>query len=68
MNHDIKKKGSYGVFASINIIQENNGTENEFEIPKGMKHRPICNELVKCLLIEMEGTLNQENTGGTYTA
>ena len=22
MNHDIKKKGSYGVFASINIIQE----------------------------------------------
>jgi mannose-6-phosphate isomerase-like protein (cupin superfamily) len=36
-------------------------------IPKGMKHRPICNELVKCLLIEVEGTLNQENTGGTYT-
>lgn len=36
-------------------------------IPKGTKHRPICNELVKCLLIEVEGTLNQENTGGTYT-
>ena len=29
-------------------------------IPKGMKHRPICNELVKCLLIEVEGTLNQQ--------
>lgn len=26
-----------------------------------------CNELVKCLLIEVEGTLNQDNTGGTYT-
>lgn len=35
-------------------------------IPKGTKHRPICDSLVKCLLIEVEGTLNQENTGGTY--
>ncbi len=24
-------------------------------IPKGMKHRPICKGLVKCLLIETEG-------------
>ncbi len=35
-------------------------------IPKGTKHRPICNTLVKCLLMEVEGTLNPENTGGTY--
>lgn len=35
-------------------------------IPKGTKHRPICRALVKCLLIEVEGTLNKENTGGTY--
>ncbi|MDE5581433.1 MAG: cupin domain-containing protein [Treponemataceae bacterium] len=35
-------------------------------IPKGTKHRPVCKELVKCLLIEIEGTLNKENTGGTY--
>lgn len=35
-------------------------------IPKGTKHRPICRNLVKCLLIEVEGTLNKENTGGTY--
>ena len=35
-------------------------------IPKGTKHRPVCKELVKCLLIEVEGTLNKENTGGTY--
>ena len=35
-------------------------------IPKGTKHRPVCKKLVKCLLIEVEGTLNKENTGGTY--
>ncbi len=35
-------------------------------IPKGTKHRPVCKTLVKCLLIEVEGTLNKENTGGTY--
>ncbi len=35
-------------------------------IPKGTKHRPVCKSLVKCLLIEAEGTLNQSNTGGTY--
>lgn len=35
-------------------------------IPKGTKHRPICKNLVKCLLIEVEGTLNNDNTGGTY--
>lgn len=36
-------------------------------IPKGTKHRPVCKALVKCLLVEVEGTLNNENTGGTYT-
>ena len=36
-------------------------------IPKGTKHRPVCRSLVKCLLIEVEGTLNKENTGGTYS-
>lgn len=35
-------------------------------IPKGIEHRPVCKSLVKCLLIEVEGTLNKENTGGTY--
>ncbi len=35
-------------------------------IPKKTLHRPICKELVKCLLIEMEGTLTKDNTGGTF--
>jgi RimJ/RimL family protein N-acetyltransferase/mannose-6-phosphate isomerase-like protein (cupin superfamily) len=35
-------------------------------VPKGVSHRPICKGLVKCLLIEKDGTLTNENTGGTY--
>lgn len=35
-------------------------------VPKGTRHRPVCKSLVKCLLIEVDGTLNKENTGGTY--
>jgi mannose-6-phosphate isomerase-like protein (cupin superfamily) len=35
-------------------------------IPKGTRHRPVVRELVKCLLIELGGTLTAENTGGTY--
>lgn len=37
-------------------------------IPKGIRHRPVCKGLVKCLLIEAEGTLDESNTGGTYRA
>ncbi|MDR1805429.1 MAG: cupin domain-containing protein [Clostridium sp.] len=33
-------------------------------IPKGTRHRPVVTTLVKCLLIEVDGTLNAENTGG----
>ena len=35
-------------------------------VPKGIEHRPICTTEVTCLLIEKEGTLTAENTGGTY--
>jgi mannose-6-phosphate isomerase-like protein (cupin superfamily) len=35
-------------------------------IPKGTLHRPVCETLVKCLLIEINGTLTKENTGGSY--
>lgn len=35
-------------------------------VPCGIRHRPVCKGLVKCLLIEKEGILNRENTGGTY--
>ena len=35
-------------------------------VPKGTSHRPVCKGLVKCLLIEKDGTLTKENTGGAY--
>jgi len=35
-------------------------------VPKGTRHRPVCKSLVKCLLIELDGTLNEGNTGGEY--
>ena len=44
-------------------------TEGDFIIiPHGTRHRPVCKKLVKCLLVEVEGTLNKNNTGGTYEA
>lgn len=36
-------------------------------VPKGTKHRPICKTLVKILLIDLSGALNNENCGGSYT-
>ena len=42
---------------------------NEGEIiivPKGIRHRPVVKGLSKFLLIELEGTLNKENSGELY--
>lgn len=36
-------------------------------VPKGMKHRPVCTTLVKILLIDLSGALNNENSGGSYS-
>lgn len=35
-------------------------------VPKGMKHRPVVEKLTKFLMIELEGTLNKENSGDLY--
>lgn len=41
--------------------------EGEFIIvPKGKKHRPVVKELSKFLMIELDGTLNKENSGDLY--
>ena len=41
--------------------------EGEFIIvPKGVKHRPVVKLLAKFLMIELEGTLNKENSGDLY--
>jgi len=35
-------------------------------VPKGARHRPVITSLVKILLIDQCGALNNENCGGTY--
>ena len=41
--------------------------EGEFIIvPKMMRHRPIVKGLSKFLMIELDGTLNKENSGDLY--
>jgi quercetin dioxygenase-like cupin family protein len=37
-------------------------------VPKGVRHRPVVKELTKFLMIELEGTLNKENSGALYEA
>lgn len=57
-------EGSFEIELEEGLVNLNEG---EFIIiPKGTRHRPVCTSLVKCLLIELDGTLNKENTGGTY--
>lgn len=36
-------------------------------IPRGIEHKPICNEVCTVMLIEPSGTLNTGNAGGSLT-
>ena len=35
-------------------------------VPKGTRHRPVVTSLSKFLMIELEGTLNKQNSGDLY--
>jgi mannose-6-phosphate isomerase-like protein (cupin superfamily) len=35
-------------------------------VPKGQRHRPVVGELSRFLMIELDGTLNKENSGELY--
>ena len=35
-------------------------------VPKGIRHRPVVKALTKFLMIELDGTLNKENSGDLY--
>lgn len=35
-------------------------------VPKGILHRPVVKGLTRFLMMEMEGTLNKENSGDLY--
>ena len=69
--HDNSDEMFYCIEGEFDIEFEDGLThlcEGDFIIiPKGTRHRPVCKSLVKCLLIEVEGTLNKSNTGGSYT-
>jgi mannose-6-phosphate isomerase-like protein (cupin superfamily) len=57
-------EGTFELEFEDDLITMNQG--DMLIVPKGVRHRPVCKSLVKCLLIELDGTLNESNTGGTY--
>lgn len=57
-------EGSFHLETEEGLTEVNTG---EFIIvPKGVKHRPVVKELSKFLMIELDGTLNKENSGDLY--
>ncbi len=57
-------EGSFQLETEEGLHRVNQG---EFIIvPKGTRHRPVVGELTKFLMIELEGTLNKENSGDLY--
>lgn len=57
-------EGSFHLETDEGLIKVNEG---EFVIvPKGIRHRPVVKSLTKFLMIELEGTLNKENSGDLY--
>ncbi len=57
-------EGSFQLETEEGLTRVNTG---EFIIvPKGIKHRPVVEELTKFVMIELQGTLNKENSGDLY--
>jgi mannose-6-phosphate isomerase-like protein (cupin superfamily) len=42
------------------------GTGELVVVPKGVRHRSAVDELTRFLMIELDGTLNKENSGDLY--
>ncbi len=59
-------EGTFRLETEEGLLRVNEG---EFVIvPKGKRHRPVVESLAKFLMIELEGTLNKENSGDRYEA
>lgn len=57
-------EGGFHLETDEGLIEVNEG---EFIIvPKGIRHRPVVKGLSRFLMIELEGTLNKENSGDLY--
>lgn len=68
--HELSDELFYVIEGSFQIETEDGllrVDEGEFVIvPKGTKHRPVVGALAKFMMIELEGTLNKENSGNLY--
>ncbi|MDO5294434.1 MAG: cupin domain-containing protein [bacterium] len=57
-------EGSFELETEEGLTRVNQG---EFVIvPKGIRHRPVVKELTKFMMMELDGTLNKENSGDLY--
>jgi len=57
-------EGSFHLETDEELLRVDQG---EFVIvPRGIRHRPVVKELTRFLMIELEGTLNKENSGELY--
>lgn len=57
-------EGSFSLETDEGLLPVNAG---EFVIvPKGTRHRPVVASLAKFVMIELDGTLNKENSGDLY--
>ena len=57
-------EGSFELETEEGLTRLNSG--EMIIVPKGTKHRPVVKELTKFLMIELDGTLNKENSGDSY--
>ncbi|PKM62526.1 MAG: cupin [Firmicutes bacterium HGW-Firmicutes-21] len=68
--HESSDELFYVIEGSFNLETENGLTQvDEGEliiVPKGVLHRPVVKSLSRFLMIELEGTLNKENSGDLY--
>jgi len=57
-------EGSFQLETADGLMRVNEG---EFVIvPKGTRHRPVVDTLAKFMMVELDGTLNKENSGDLY--
>lgn len=68
--HEKSDELFYVIEGGFSLETENGLTRVEegelIVVPKGTRHRPVVTSLTRFLMIELEGTLNRENSGDQY--
>jgi mannose-6-phosphate isomerase-like protein (cupin superfamily) len=57
-------EGGFGLETEDGLTRVNEG--ELIIVPKGVLHRPVVTSLSRFLMIELDGTLNKENSGDLY--